>query len=202
MDFDIILAAQLGPQLKALRKLKGVSQEELGRQIGVKQVRIADIEANPGLVSVEQLLRILQVLGATLAIRTEVDDAHASIHRKIARRVQSVKSHPSESFLAGRAAHSVPLGEAGETETEFLARMLGHPPAAIRAAMAKVSLTHPGSITEKTPVRDIPESVFPAMAKALDLSPDTFERLFRATFSRLDRTRGTPLYRPAPKGTW
>lgn len=202
MDFDIILAAQLGPQLKALRKLKGVSQEALGRQIGVKQVRIADIEANPGLVSVDQLLRILQVLGATLAIRTEVDDAHASIRRKTARRIRSAQSHPSESFPAGHAPHGVPLGEAGETEIEFLARMLGHPPAAIRAAMAKVSITHPGSITEDTAVRDIPESVFPAMANALDLSPGTFERLFRATLSRLDRIRGTPLDRPAPKGTW
>jgi HTH-type transcriptional regulator / antitoxin HipB len=196
MDFDITLAAQLGPQLKALRKLKGVSQQELGRQIGVKQVRIADIEANPGLVSVDQLLRILQVLGASLAIRTEVDDARASIHHKI------VKSRSSESPLAGRAPYSVPVGEAGEKETEFLARMLGCPPAAIRAAMAKVSLAHPGSITERTDVRDIPESVFPALAKALELSPDTFERLFRATFSRLDRTRGTPLDRPTPKGTW
>lgn len=202
MDFDITLSAQLGPQLKALRKLKGVSQEELGRQIGVKQARVADIEANPGLVSVDQLLRILQVLGATLAIRTEASDAHVGSHGKANRLLRTLKELRREPGPLSHVAAGVAFSEADESDIDSLARMLGYPAAAIRTAMAKVAVSHPRSITEKTTVRDIPESVFPELAKALDLTPTTFARLYRATLSRLDSQQAAVLDRPTPKGSW
>lgn len=61
-------AGQLSAHLKSLRKTLGMTQAQLGERIGVKQVRIADIERNPGAVSVEQLLEVLHALNARLLL--------------------------------------------------------------------------------------------------------------------------------------
>jgi HTH-type transcriptional regulator / antitoxin HipB len=57
-------ASQLSAHLKSLRKARGMTQAELGQRIGVKQVRVADIERNPGAISVEQFLEIIHALDA------------------------------------------------------------------------------------------------------------------------------------------
>lgn len=69
MDYPLRLVSQLRAHLQALRKQRGLTQAQLGRRLGLSQVRIAEIEANPGVVSVEQLTRILSALGATLVLR-------------------------------------------------------------------------------------------------------------------------------------
>ncbi len=51
MDYPIRLAEQLRPQLQALRKKCGLTQAQLGAQLGVTQARIVEIEASPGSVS-------------------------------------------------------------------------------------------------------------------------------------------------------
>ena len=61
-------AAQLSTHLKSLRKLKGLTQAQLGARIGVKQVRIADIERDPAAISVGQLIAILHALDARLQV--------------------------------------------------------------------------------------------------------------------------------------
>lgn len=61
-------ASQLSAHLKSLRKALGLTQSELGQRIGVKQVRVADIERNPGAVSVDQLLEVLHALDARLLL--------------------------------------------------------------------------------------------------------------------------------------
>lgn len=61
-------AAQLSAHLKSLRKALGLTQAELGQRIGVKQVRVADIERDPGAISVEQLLEVLHALNARLLL--------------------------------------------------------------------------------------------------------------------------------------
>ena len=65
---QVLTSAQLSAHLKSLRKARGLTQAALGQLIGVKQVRMAEIEANPGVVSVDQLLAILHALDARLAI--------------------------------------------------------------------------------------------------------------------------------------
>lgn len=70
MDLLVGLPEHLGQQLKSLRKLRGMSQGELGARLGVTQSRVAQIEAQPGSVSLDQILRMLQVFGAELLIRT------------------------------------------------------------------------------------------------------------------------------------
>ena len=52
MDFPLATVAQFTDHLRALRKARGMTQADLGRLIGVSQSRIADIERDPGSVSV------------------------------------------------------------------------------------------------------------------------------------------------------
>jgi HTH-type transcriptional regulator / antitoxin HipB len=73
MSYPIRLTEQLRPQLQALRKARGLTQAQLGELIGVKQARMAEIEANPGMVSLEQLVKLLSALGATLHLHDESD---------------------------------------------------------------------------------------------------------------------------------
>lgn len=69
MDYLVVLPAQLEQHLRSLRKSRGLTQAQLAQLLGVVQSRVADIEANPGAVSVEQLLQILGVLNAQVLIR-------------------------------------------------------------------------------------------------------------------------------------
>jgi HTH-type transcriptional regulator / antitoxin HipB len=69
MDYLVHTAAQLSAHLKSLRQAKGLSQTALGKLLGVGQVRIADIEKNPGAISVEQLIKILQLLDTRLVLQ-------------------------------------------------------------------------------------------------------------------------------------
>lgn len=67
-SLPIQLAQQLSVHLKSLRKARGLTQADLGVRIGVKQTRVAEIERNPGAVSVDQLIQILHALDARLVL--------------------------------------------------------------------------------------------------------------------------------------
>jgi len=61
-------ADQLSVHIRSLRKARGLTQAQLGERLGVKQARVADIESNPGSISVEQLLQVLHALDARLLL--------------------------------------------------------------------------------------------------------------------------------------
>ena len=69
MDYPIRLADQLRAHLRSLRKQRGLTQAQLGQRLGIGQVRMAEIEAKPGLVGVDQLVKLLSALGAGLVVR-------------------------------------------------------------------------------------------------------------------------------------
>jgi len=69
MDYRISIAEQLAPQLRSLRKARGLSQSDLAVRLGVSQSRVAAIERNPAAVSVGQLIEILNNLGVDLVLR-------------------------------------------------------------------------------------------------------------------------------------
>lgn len=69
--FAVHFPDQLRQHLRALRKRHGLTQAQLGALIGVSQARIAEIEANPGLVNFEQLMKLLSVLGVSLTLQEE-----------------------------------------------------------------------------------------------------------------------------------
>lgn len=68
MDYPIRFADQLKPHLKSLRKKSGWTQAELGLRLGVKQARVAEIEASPGVVGIEQMIQVLAALGMDLVL--------------------------------------------------------------------------------------------------------------------------------------
>lgn len=69
IESPVRVPAQVGPLLKSLRKVRGVSQAALGRTLGVTQTRIAQIESQPGSVSLEQIMVVLRALDAELVVR-------------------------------------------------------------------------------------------------------------------------------------
>lgn len=103
METHIAFAEQLSGHLRALRRARGMTQTQLGRHFGLSQARIADIEADPGVVSTEQILSILQFLGAELLVRVPSNLGAAS----------SKSGHPPSRALAPAAAIVDPLSIAG-----------------------------------------------------------------------------------------
>jgi HTH-type transcriptional regulator / antitoxin HipB len=69
MDYPLNTADQLRHQLRALRQQRGLTQAALGALIGVTQARVVEIEANPGAVSLQQVMQVLNALGAGLLVR-------------------------------------------------------------------------------------------------------------------------------------
>ena len=77
MDYPVQLCSQLQQLLKSLRKSRKMTQSELARRLGVVQSRVADIERDPGAVSVAQLLQVLAMLGAQMVVRETAIEASA-----------------------------------------------------------------------------------------------------------------------------
>lgn len=71
MDYPIHFAEQLSQHLKAFRKTRGLTQAQLAMHLGLTQSRIADIETNPGKVSLENLLKVLAALEVRVLLRDE-----------------------------------------------------------------------------------------------------------------------------------
>lgn len=78
MDSPLTFAEQLTPHLRELRRVRGITQAQLGEQLGLSQSRIADIETNPGVVGLEQILQVLNTLGAKLVLQTEAESGTRS----------------------------------------------------------------------------------------------------------------------------
>jgi HTH-type transcriptional regulator/antitoxin HipB len=80
MDYPLYTTEQLRQQLRSLRRKRGLTQARLGALIGVTQARVVEIEANPGSVSLQQVMQVLHALGAGFVIR-EVQADSASDER-------------------------------------------------------------------------------------------------------------------------
>jgi HTH-type transcriptional regulator/antitoxin HipB len=100
MDYAIRLTDQLKAHLRGLRKQRGLTQAQLGQRLGLGQARIAEIEARPGLVSVDQLVQIVSALGATLVLRDLAGGALPSA----ARAQEPAPKTPATKKLPGKRA--------------------------------------------------------------------------------------------------
>lgn len=69
MTYNVDTVAQLRAVIKALRKTRGLSQADLGRLLGVNQKRIAKIEADPGVTSWNQVVRLISALGGRISVQ-------------------------------------------------------------------------------------------------------------------------------------
>lgn len=72
--YPIRFPGQLRQHLQALRKKRGLTQADVAALIGVSQARIAEIEANPGVVSFEQLMKLLSAVGVTVILSESLED--------------------------------------------------------------------------------------------------------------------------------
>lgn len=97
MDYPLQAPGQLASHLQALRRARGLSQAQLGAQLGVGQTRIARIERDPATVSAAQLLALFAALGVQVVLR--VPDAGASA-------VTSSASPPVRKARAARSART------------------------------------------------------------------------------------------------
>ena len=67
-DYPIQSPGQLSSHLRALRKVRGLSQAQLGALLGVGQTRVARIERDPAAVSVAQFLSVLNALAVQMVL--------------------------------------------------------------------------------------------------------------------------------------
>lgn len=99
--FPVRFPDQLRQHLRALRKRRGLTQAQLGALVGVSQARIAEIEANPGLVNFEQLMKLLSVLGVSLTLQEEATAPTAtSVPAAKAAKPKAAKPQPKPSITS------------------------------------------------------------------------------------------------------
>lgn len=111
MDYPIRLADQLKAHLRSLRKQRGLTQAQLGQQLGIGQVRIAEIEAKPGLVSVDQLVKLLSALGAGLVVRDLEGRSTSPVDGPVPERASSAPGpagRKKSGAVAGKARSTTP----------------------------------------------------------------------------------------------
>jgi len=106
--FPIRFPDQLRQHLRALRKARGLTQSQLGARVGVSQARIAEIEANPGLVNFEQLVKLLSVLGVTVSLVEEVSTPNDSESRQSPAKPQPSSPRPKTRGAPGAGKGAPP----------------------------------------------------------------------------------------------
>jgi len=72
-QFEYDLQMELiGNAIKQARKERKLTQEELGRLIGVQKSQISRLESNPGNVTIDTLIRIFNALQARIKLQVEL----------------------------------------------------------------------------------------------------------------------------------
>lgn len=62
----------IGNAIKQSRKERKLTQEELGKLIGVQKAQISRLERNPHNVTIETLIRVFQALKANVKLQIEM----------------------------------------------------------------------------------------------------------------------------------
>ena len=101
MDYPLKTTEQLRQQLRSLRKKRSLTQARLGALIGVTQARVVEIEANPGSVSLQQVMQVLNALGAGLVIRNTQADADSDVGSRVRAPVNITGSAPTTKIKKG-----------------------------------------------------------------------------------------------------
>ena len=73
MEQKLTTAMQVGHLLTASRKAQGMTQSQMAARLGISQARLSELEQNPGRLSVERLLVLINALGLELTLRSPVD---------------------------------------------------------------------------------------------------------------------------------
>lgn len=97
--YPIRFSDQLRQHLKGLRKKRGLTQARLGQLLGVSQARIAEIEANPGLVNLDQLLQLFSALGVTFFLEEHQTNTTVTERPKPPKRTQTNSKQIQTAFV-------------------------------------------------------------------------------------------------------
>lgn len=100
MDYPINFAEQLAQHLKAFRKARGLTQTQLAMHLGVTQSRVADIETNPGKVSLENLLKVLAALDVRVLLRDAAKGVVSSATSKAPKTLTELKAEQDRPTLS------------------------------------------------------------------------------------------------------
>lgn len=79
MKMKITSGIQLKTHLKSLRNSKGWTQQMLADKMGLSQSRIVQIESNPELVSIDQLIHLFNILGVSMSLEVPSTDNLSSL---------------------------------------------------------------------------------------------------------------------------
>lgn len=71
----------LGKAIKQTRKERKMTQEELGKLIGVQKAQISRLENNASNVTMDTLLRVFTALKAKVKLQVELSNMHLSVGR-------------------------------------------------------------------------------------------------------------------------
>ncbi len=222
MDYAIKFGDQLKQQLRSLRKARGLNQTELGVRLGVTQRRIAEIEANPGVVAVDQIIKIFSALGAELVLRDvstpprppssaapaeEARALHESLHEF--RVALAPSARHLVAVLQGNPRHAPEALLARENEISELDSSLPGDRARLIDALAKALLVNRRTLESHlaeapASASDPPDSpVVPIQAqwaRALSTSPEALRHAVRAVMG--SRHAPVGLNAPPSKGVW
>jgi HTH-type transcriptional regulator/antitoxin HipB len=71
----------IGKAIKQTRKERHLTQEELGKLIGVQKAQISRLENNAGNVTIDTLMRVFAALKAKVKFQIELPDVGISVGR-------------------------------------------------------------------------------------------------------------------------
>jgi len=69
----------IGKAIKQTRQERNLTQEELGKLIGVQKAQISRLENNASNVTVDTLLRVFTALKATVKLQVQLSDLNISL---------------------------------------------------------------------------------------------------------------------------
>jgi len=69
----------IGKAIKQTRKERNLTQEELGKLIGVQKAQISRLESNAGNVTMDTLLRVFTALKAKVKLQVELSNLNVSV---------------------------------------------------------------------------------------------------------------------------
>lgn len=77
MEQKLTTPHQVGHLLTASRKSQGMTQFQVAGRLGISQARLSELEQNPGRLSVERLLVLVNALGLELSLRSPAEPHQA-----------------------------------------------------------------------------------------------------------------------------
>jgi HTH-type transcriptional regulator/antitoxin HipB len=70
---------EIGTAIRQIRKERHLTQEELGKLVGVQKAQISRLESNSGNVTMETLIRVFTALKAKVRFQIELSDLSINI---------------------------------------------------------------------------------------------------------------------------